>query len=194
MANAAYNIPNDAMWAAGFVRQGTSNLLYNVDENARMVGGAVGGVQGGANLYLNATDPIAAKIERGIYNLFLGRSEEHRDVGDVLNSLREFARNIPRTRMRGKQLPPPPLGPGKAYIQNHDDTDHVDMSYMDVESWMSSTQNKDDLIQNLFKRPNFKQWLHTTYGNVDEAQVYRALHEFTPETLASMLVILDHHS
>ena len=63
------------------------------------------------------------------------------------------------------------------------------MSYMDVESWMSSTQNKDDLIQNLFKRPNFKQWLQKTYGNVDEAHVYWTLHEFTPETLASMLVI-----
>ena len=65
---------------------------------------------------------------------------------------------------------------------------------MDVESWMSSTQNKDDLIQSLFKRPKFKQWLHKTYGSVDEAQVYQALREFTAETLASMLVILDHHS
>ena len=96
--------------------------------------------------------------------------------------------------MHGKQLPPPPLGPGKAYIQNHDDTDHVDMNYMDVESWMSSTQNKDDLIQNLFRRPNFERWLQKTYGDVDEGQVYRALREFTPETLATMLVILDHHS
>ena len=113
-------------------------------------------------------------------------------MGDVLNSLRGFVRgDVPRRRIRGKQ---PALGPGEAYIQKHDDTDHVDMNYMDVESWMSSTQNKDDLIQNLFKRPNFERWLRKTYGDVDQGQVYRALSEFTPETLATMLVILDHHS
>ena len=234
MANAAYNIPNDAMYNARFVagaagavagagvralKGGANAANY---ENARMVAGAAGAVagaagtvlkgganmylraadpiagaavsalKGGANLYLRATDPIAAKIEPGIYNFFLGRSEEHRDVGDVLNSLRGFVQaSMPRRRMRGKQ---PPLGPGKAYIQNHDDTDHLEMSYSDVEGWMSSTQNKDELIQNLFKRTKFREWLYRNYGNVDERHIFRSLHEFTPEALATMLVILDHHS
>ena len=67
------------------------------------------------------------------------------------------------------------------------------MSYADVEGWMSSTQNKDDLIQNLFKRQKFKDWIHRTYGSVDEGHMYRTLREFTPEMLAQMLVILDYH-
>ena len=92
------------------------------------------------------------------------------------------------------KLAPALTGPGQPYLQNHDDTDHLEMSYPDVEGWMSSTQNKDELIQNLFMRPKFREWLRRTYGDVDQRQVYQSLREFTPETLATMLVILDHHS
>jgi hypothetical protein len=103
----------------------------------------------------------------------------------MINSLKRFVESsMKRRRLYGKHTTQ--LGAGKAYIQNHDDTGHAEMSYMDVESWMSSTQNKDDLIQNLFKRQNFKEWLRKTYGNVDEAHVYRTLHEFTPEALATI--------
>ena len=132
-----------------------------------MVAGAAGSVlKGGANLYLKATDPIAAKIEHGLRRL-VGHAADHRDM---VKSLQEFVESgMKRRRLRGKHTTE--LGPGKAYIQNHDDTDHAYMSYMDVESWMSSTQNKDDLIQNLFKRPNFKQWLCKTYRNVNPASI-----------------------
>ena len=69
------------------------------------------------------------------------------------------------------------------------------MSFDDVAGWLDSTQNKDDLLQNLFKRPGFKPWLEKNFGSsVDEGLVYRSLREFDPETLATILIILDHHS
>jgi hypothetical protein len=122
-----------------------------------------------------------------------GGSAAPADVQQILESLRHFSRRVStKRRLAGKHARGE--GPGRPYLQSHDDTDHLEMSYSDVEGWMSSTQNKDELIQNLFKRTKFREWLHRNYGNVDERHVYRSLHEFTPETLATMLVILDHHS
>jgi hypothetical protein len=170
MANAAYNIPDDAMWLyAPMVRSAGNALKSGVGAVRRRAGEAFEAQVGG------------------------GGSGAPADAQRILESLRHFSQFVTtKRRLVGKHARGE--GPGRPYLQNHDDTDHVDMSYMDVESWMSTTQNKDDLIQNLFKRPNFKQWLHKTYGSVDETRVYHALREFSVEDLASMLVILDRHS
>jgi hypothetical protein len=135
----------------------------------------------------------------------------------IIQSLRQYVREHRNTnpqglveaspvrrRMNSKQPPSgaytddnlrsAALGPGQFEIRNADDSDHAYMSFDDVSGWLDSTQNKDDLIQNLFKRPGFKTWLEKNYGSVDEGRIYRSLREFDPETLATMLIILDHHS
>ena len=121
-----------------------------------------------------------------------GGSGAPADAQRILESLRHFSQFVTtKRRLMGKHARGE--GPGRPYLQNHDDTDHLEMSYPDVEGWMASTQNRDELIQNLFKRAKFREWLQRNYGDVDERQVYQSLREFTPETLATMLVILDHH-
>jgi hypothetical protein len=186
MANAAYNIPNDAAWVAGhasrLVRAGVSNAARNVpNDTRRILDASTQLARGGAELY----SPIAHTVGRAGHHL-MSRGD------NALESLRRFVDESSRKiRLRGKQGTT--LGPGRAYVQDHDDDDHVEMSYADVEGWMSSTQNKDDLIHNLFKRQKFRDWVQKTYGSVDEGRMYRTLHEFIPEMLAQMLVMLDYH-
>ena len=185
MANAAYNIPNDTAWVAGhasrLARAGVSNAARNIpNDTRRILDASTQLAKGGAELY----SPIADTVGRAGQHL-MSRGD------DALESLRHFVDESSRKiRLRGKHTT---FGPGRAYVQDHDDTDHVEMSYADVEGWMSSSQNKDELIHNLFKRQKFKDWIQKTYGSVDEGRMYRTLHEFTPEMLAQMLVMLDYH-
>jgi hypothetical protein len=218
----AHNIPHDAAWAAGhatrLMRTGVSNMAHNIpNDTRRIVDASTRLVKGGVDLYLKATDPMSIKLDqaaRGLahhaYGAIRSRNREImrgiQDSQDILQSLRHYVHehrqqhshqlveaSPVRRRIYGKQ-PPRALGPGQFEIRNHDDSDHAYMSFDDVDGWMGSTQNKDDLIQNLFKRPSFKSWLEKTYGSVDEGRVYRSLREFEAETLATMLIVLDHHS
>ena len=130
------------------------------------------------------------------------------DSRGIIQSLRQYVHeqlqgpdsSLIRRRMQGKRprgiayTDEAALGPGQFEIRDADDSDHAYMSFDDVDSWMASTQNKDDLIQNLFKRPGFTDWLEKTYGSVDQGRIFRSLREFDAETLATMLIVLDHHS
>ena len=130
------------------------------------------------------------------------------DSRGIIQSLRQYVHeqlqgpdsSLIRRRMQGKRprgiayTDEAALGPGQFEIRDADDSDHAYMSFDDVDGWMASTQNKDDLIQNLFKRPGFTDWLEKTYGSVDEGRIFRSLRKFDAETLATMLIVLDHHS
>jgi hypothetical protein len=149
------NIPNDTAWVAGhatrLVRAGVSNAARNIpNDTRRILDASTQLVKGGADLY----SPLAHTVGRAGHHL-MSRGD------NALESLRHFVEESSRKiRLRGKQGTT--LGPGRAYVQDHDDTDHLEMSYADVGGWMSSTQNKDDLIHNLFKRQKFKDWIQKT--------------------------------
>ena len=64
VSNAAYNIPNDAAWAAGhatrLMRTGVSNMAHNIpNDTRRIVDASTRLVKGGVDLYLKATDPMS---------------------------------------------------------------------------------------------------------------------------------------
>jgi hypothetical protein len=159
-----------------------SNMAYNIpNDTRRILDASTQLVKGGADLY----SPLAHTMGKAAHHLM---SRGDNALESLRHSVQESSKQV---RLYGKQTTK--LGPGRAYVQNHDDTDHVEMSYADVEGWMSSSQNKDELIHNLFKRQKFRDWVQKTYGSVDEGRMYRTLHEFTPEMLAQMLVMLDYH-
>jgi hypothetical protein len=178
---------------------------------------------GGVNLYLQATDPMSLRLEQAARNVARqaygairqrnrGIMQSIEDSQGLIQSLRQYVRehrqgseaSLVRRPMWGKHTPSgaytddnlrrAALRPGQFEIRDADDSDHAYMSFDDVDGWMASTQNKDDLIQNLFKRPGFTEWLEKTYGSVDQGRIFRSLREFDAETLATMLIVLDHHS
>jgi hypothetical protein len=222
MSNMAQNTGNAASYATGLMRQGMSNMAYNTGLATDLLrAGAVGGVNlylratDPMSLRLEqAARSVAHQAYGAMRHRNRGIMQSIQDSQDLIQSLRQYVRehrntqgseaSLVRRPMWAKQSPSgaytddnlrsAALGPGQFEIRNADDSDHAYMSFDDVDGWMGSTQNKDDLIQNLFKRPGFKAWLEKTYGSVDEGRVYRSLREFDAETLATMLIVLDHHS
>ena len=207
------NMAHNTGIATSLVRQGVSNVAYNTGVATDLLrAGAVGGL----NLSLRATDPMSLRLEQaarsvahqafGAIRTRRGFMQSIEDSRGIIQSLQQYVHeqlqgpdaSLIRRRMPGKRPPSfayrEALGPGQFEIRDADDSDYAYMSFDDVDSWMASTQNKDDLIQNLFKRPGFTDWLQKTYGSVDEGRVFRSLHKFDAETLATMLIVLDHHS
>jgi hypothetical protein len=106
------------------------------------------------------------------------------DVQGVISNLRQSA---PSRAIRGRT--------SFASLDDAADTNTAYMSYDDVQGWMDNQQNVSELVDNVFMRDNFWNWLHAQprLRKLTREQTRHMLKQWKAEDLATMLVALDNH-
>jgi hypothetical protein len=165
--------------AASGVASGSGHLASGLGSGLGQM--AMGAGIGGGHLAIGMGHG-ASQAAIGMSQAALHFVSSLNNVGDVISNIRH---SQPRAISQGAY----------ASLEDAMDTNTTYMSYDDLQGWMSNQQNVSELVDNVFMRESFWNWLHgqPRLRKLTRDQVRHMLRQWSAEDLATMLVALDYH-